>query len=331
MSYNQPGPYGGQPPQGQPGPYGQQPPQGQPGYGYPQQPPQGEPGYGYPQQPPQGEQPGYGYPQQPPQGVPQQGYGQPQQPGPYGQQPQQPPYGGAPGFPPPQGAPKKKTGLIIGSVIVALAVIGGGAYFLVGGGSSDVADDGAHKLITPATVIGGEYKKSESSSSADSGGMTDEDLKDAGKWGVKNPKDVTAQYEAGSVEENPFGAKMMPFAGVWGEVEDPEKAVDGMFKYLKEQAQKEEGGDTPTFEGDAKSFKPDGLDGAVMKCQMAKMDMGEAAGPAEVNFPVCIWGDYSTLAFAMPVNMADAMAGKGSLEDAAAITAKLRNDVRVKA
>ncbi|MYW34795.1 hypothetical protein GT040_37340, partial [Streptomyces sp. SID2119] len=25
MSYNQPGPYGGQPPQGQPGPYGQQP------------------------------------------------------------------------------------------------------------------------------------------------------------------------------------------------------------------------------------------------------------------------------------------------------------------
>ncbi|MFE6164288.1 hypothetical protein ACFQ7F_35820 [Streptomyces sp. NPDC056486] len=45
MSYHQPGPYGGQPPQ-QPGPYGQQGP-----YGAPQQPPPPQPGYGYPQQP----------------------------------------------------------------------------------------------------------------------------------------------------------------------------------------------------------------------------------------------------------------------------------------
>lgn len=323
MSYNQPGPYGGQQPQGQPGPYGQQPPQGQPG-------PYGQPGYGYPQQPPQG-QPGYGYPQQPP-GVPQQGYGQPQQPGPYGQPPQQPPYGGAPGFPPPQGTPKKKTGLIIGSVIVALAVIGGGAYFLVGGGSSEVADDGAHKLITPATVLDGEYKKSEDSDGSASGGMSKEDLRDAAKWGVKNPKEVSAQYESGDVEENPFAAKMLPYAGVWGEIEDPEKAVDGMFAYLKSEAAKEEGGDTPTFEGDAKSFQPEGLDGAVMKCQLAKMKMPDGgSGPSEMSLPICIWGDYSTLGFAMPVELASAMGGKpGSLDEAAKATAKLRNDVRVK-
>ncbi|GGV32896.1 hypothetical protein GCM10010277_17680 [Streptomyces longisporoflavus] len=62
MSYNQPGPYGNQPPQ-QPGPYGQQPP-----YGAPQQPPAPQPGYGY------------GYPQQPQ--------------GPYGQVPPPPPQGG---------------------------------------------------------------------------------------------------------------------------------------------------------------------------------------------------------------------------------------------
>lgn len=50
-----------------------------------------------------------------------------------------------------------------------------------------------------------------------------------------------------------------------------------------------------------------------------------------MNFPICIWGDYSTLGFAMPVDMATALAGKGgSLEDAAKTTAKLRNDVRVK-
>ncbi|MFE3590841.1 hypothetical protein ACFXOY_25380 [Streptomyces niveus] len=319
MSYNQPGPYGGQQPQGQPGPYGQQPPQGQPGYGYPQQPPQG--------------QPGYGYPQQPPQGVPQQGYGQPQQPGPYGQ-PQQPgPYGGAPGFPPPQGgAPKKKTGLIIASVVVALAVIGGGAYFLVGGGSSDVADDGPHKLITPATVLDGEYKKSESSDGSDSGGMSKDDMKDAEKWGVTNPKDVEAQYEAGDAQENPFGAKLLPFAGVYGEVEDPEKAVDGMFAYLKSESEKDGGSDVPAFVGSPKEFKPEGLDGAVVKCQEMSIKNEDAtAGPKEMKFPVCIWGDYSTLGFSMPVDLASAMGGKsGSMEEAAATTAKLRNDVRVK-
>ncbi|WP_406325388.1 hypothetical protein [Streptomyces niveus] len=306
MSYNQPGPYGGQQPQGQPG-------------------------YGYPQQPPQG-QPGYGYPQQPPQGVPQQGYGQPQQPGPYGQ-PQQPgPYGGAPGFPPPQGAPKKKTGLIIASVVVALAVIGGGAYFLVGGGSSDVADDGPHKLITPATVLDGKYKKSESSTGSDSGGMSKDDMKDAEKWGVTNPKDVEAQYEAGDVEKNPFAAQLLPFAGVYGEVEDPEKAVDGMFAYLKSESEKDGGSDVPAFVGTPKEFKPEGLDGAVVKCQEMSIKNEDAtAGPKEMKFPVCIWGDYSTLGFSMPVDLASAMAGKsGSLEEAAATTAKLRNDVRVK-
>ncbi|MGW0902451.1 hypothetical protein [Streptomyces sp. NPDC002853] len=58
MSYNQPGPYGGQPQQ-QPGPYGRQGP-----YGGPQQPPAPQPGYGYPQQP----QAPYGQVPPPPQG-----------------------------------------------------------------------------------------------------------------------------------------------------------------------------------------------------------------------------------------------------------------------
>ncbi|MFE0131599.1 hypothetical protein ACFWY6_08470 [Streptomyces sp. NPDC059037] len=53
MSYNQPGPYGGQQPQ-QPGPYGQQPQAPQPGYGYPQQP---QAPYGQPPQAPYGQVP----------------------------------------------------------------------------------------------------------------------------------------------------------------------------------------------------------------------------------------------------------------------------------
>jgi len=119
----QPGPWeqgqGGQPPQGPSGPL--------PGY------PQGQPGYppGYGGQPGFGGQPGYG--QQPPPG-----YGQPPPgyPG-YGQQPG---YGGGRG---PGGGPlppkKKSTGLILGLVggALALLVLIGGIALVFGGDDGD--------------------------------------------------------------------------------------------------------------------------------------------------------------------------------------------------
>ncbi|GAA1175191.1 hypothetical protein GCM10009654_35470 [Streptomyces hebeiensis] len=325
MSYNQPGPYGGQPPQ-QPGPYGQ-PPQGppQPGYGYPQQPPQGVP--------PQG--PGYGYPQQAPQGP----YGQPPQ-APYGQQPpqgpygQQPPYGGAP-YPPPQGGePKKKTGLVIGASVVALAVIAGGAYFLVGGGGgSSVADDGPHKLTTPATVLGGTFKKAEDGGSST---FSDDDLKDAAEWGVKNPKDVSASYESGS-KDNPMAQKQLSFGGVYGEIDDPEATVDAMFAYMKKSAAEDKDSETEgEFVGEPEAFEPEGLEGAVLKCQDVKLTnkeagSGAAAGPKEFTMPMCIWGDRSTLSLVMNVDVAGLVTGQSTaLKDAADTAAKLRGDVRVK-
>lgn len=103
------------------------PPGGQPPFGDPQQSGQG---YGPPQQP-------YGQPQQS-YGQPQQSYGQPQQP--YGYPPQggpgyPPPHGGQ-GYPPPggpgsypppgyQGPPKKRrTGLIIGLLVLVLVIAG---------------------------------------------------------------------------------------------------------------------------------------------------------------------------------------------------------------
>ena len=47
--------------------------------------------------------------------------------------------------------------------------------------------------------------------------------------------------------------------------------------------------------------------------------------------PVCIWGDHSTIGVNISIELANAMAGKpGDLEKTAELTAKLRNDVRVK-
>ncbi|MEU5953821.1 hypothetical protein [Streptomyces sp. NPDC047525] len=326
MSYNQPGPYGGQQPQ-QPGPYGQQPgPYGQP---------------------PQAPQPGYGYPQQAPQGVPpQQPYSQPQQPGPYGQQPQAP-YGQVP--PPPQGG-GKKTGIIIATVVAVAAVAVGGYFVFAGGddkdggkkgGSSSVAgggsgieDDGPHKLITPATVLT-EYKKGEEG--AAESGMTSSDVREAEKHGVKNAKDVSAQYQAGD-EDNPLSQKILQFNGVYGDIADPETVVDAMFGEAEKNAQEGSGsgGQKMTLVGSPKSYSPAGLDGALLKCQEMKVDLGTSSAgssqsPSEMSMATCIWGDKSTLGIVITTDVANAMSGKSAdLDEAAEKTAKFRKEVRVK-
>ncbi|MEU6825677.1 hypothetical protein ABZ921_34125 [Streptomyces atriruber] len=349
MSYNQPGPYGGQQPQ-QPGPYGQQPQQPGP-YGQPPQAPQ--PGYGYPQQAP---------PQAPPQAPQQGGYSQPQQPAPYGQPPQPPygqqaPYGQVPP-PPPGGGGGKKTGLIIAAVAVVAAAAVGGYFVFAGGdddkggkngGSSNVAggggddsgikDDGPHKLTTPSLVMT-DYKKDESRSD----GLNSIDLDKAEAAGVKNPKDVQAQYQSGS-KDNPMAQKVLTFGGVYGDIADPEGVVDHMFTNARKK--NEAGGangESVTLVGEPKEYKPAGLDGAVLKCQEMKVDLGGGAGTSgstagtsgssgssKMSAATCIWGDHSTLGYVVTTDVASALAGTpADLDEAASTTAKFRGEVRVK-
>nr|WSS61819.1 hypothetical protein OG284_11535 [Streptomyces sp. NBC_01177] len=335
MSYNQPGPYGGQPPQGQPGPYGQQPgPYGQqPGpYGGPppQGPPQGQPGYGYPQQAPQGVPPQ----QQPPQGY---GYPQGQQPGPYGQQPPTPPYGGQqayPGMPPqPGGAPKKKTGLIIGAAVVALAVVAGGVYFLTsGGGNGDVADSTKGYKLTPAASVD-DYKKDTTKSSSDT--LTSKEKAEAEALGIKDAHKAEAQYASGELEKNPLTTKMLMLFGYWGDVSDPAKALDGMFTQAKMGMAANDDAKT-SLVGSPKEATPEGFEGALMKCQDMKVindeaDGSVANGPKEMVMPVCIWSDYSTVGAVIGVDIGAAMTNKSmSQDETAALAAKLYNTSRTK-
>ncbi|MFE6890731.1 hypothetical protein [Streptomyces sp. NPDC057694] len=321
MSYNQPGPYGGQQPQ-QPGPYGQQPQQPGPyGQQQPQQPPQ--PGYGYPQQAPPGvppQQPNpYGQQPQQPQ-APQAGYGYPQQQAPYGQDQ----YGQYPPQPPAGGGGGKKVGLIIGAVAV-VAAIGVGAYFVIGGsgsGSQSVSDDGAHKLSTPATVLT-EYKKDASTT----GGFSSSDMQDAEKDGLKNGTPVNASYKAGEASD-PLNGKMLQFQGAYGEIDDPGKLVTGMFD---KGALGSSGDGKTSLVGSPTDYSTDDY---VMKCQELKTD-GSAAGSTagkDVHMPVCIWADNSTVALVIPITLSDMMSGKtADLKSAADITAKLRKEVRVPA
>lgn len=324
MSYNQPGPYGGQPPQGQPGPYGQQPGP------YGGQPPQG---------PPQG-QPGYGYPQQAPQGVPPQGYGYPQgqQPGPYGQQPPTPPYGGQqayPGMPPQPGAPKKKTGLIIGAAVVALAVVAGGVYFLTSGGSSnsDVADSTKGYKLTPAASV--DTYKQDTAKATPSKPLAGKEKTKAEAMGIKNPNQVSAQYVSGD-EKNPLTMKSLVFTGFWGEVSDPAKVVDGAFKNAELEMTKDGNSGNVSLVGSPEAVTPEGFEGALMKCQSLKTinedaDGSVEKGPKQIITPVCVWTDYSTVGIVVGVDVGAMMTDKAMpQEDVATLAAKLYNTSRTK-
>ncbi|WP_338676671.1 hypothetical protein V1460_29660 [Streptomyces sp. SCSIO 30461] len=350
MSYNQPGPYGGQPPQ-QPGPYGGQPPQqpgpygggqpgpygrppqapAQPGYGYPQTPPQS--GYGYPQAPPQ---PGYGYPGQPPQQQPGP-YGQPpHQQGPYGQPLQQPPYGAGPGVypaPPAQGG-GKKVGLIIGGVAV-VAAIAVGAYFVFGGGAT-LADDGPHKLTTPAKVLG-EYN---SLSNGNQAGSTDNSVsEDLEKSGVKDGKSVVGAYTTADLDPSELNrfdladpttwppelatAKGISFFGAYGRIDDPKKALDTLFADMNKNASGS--GGKGKLVGTPEEVSPDDFDNGTMKCQAA-----EGSDPVTKQTKTdwfCAWADYSTIAMVSPGDRTKNVDKDTAMD----ITAKLRNEIRTKA
>ncbi|MFI1281496.1 hypothetical protein ACH4U5_12180 [Streptomyces sp. NPDC020858] len=308
MSYNQPGPYGQQPQQ--PGPYGQQPGP------YGQQPPPPGP-YGQP-----APQPGYGYPQQP--GVPPQGYPQqqPQQPG-YGYQ-QQPPYGAVP----PQQPKKSKAGVIIGVVVAVAVIAGGGWYFLgSGAGGAIAADTKGYKLVAPESVD--DFKKDPKYEDKP---FTEKDKKEAEAAGIKNPTKAAMNYLAGD-PKNPLTAKGLNFSGVYGEIADPEKTVDGYFAMAKLENSKD-GKSNVELLGSPKTVKPTGFEGAVMKCQDVKFTAKDTStkGPKEATLPICIWGDFSTLAMVSATDVASILAGKPGYnqEQTAELAAKLYKTARVK-
>ncbi|MBM7167957.1 hypothetical protein JQK87_05940 [Streptomyces sp. G44] len=283
----------------QPGPYGSPPPQ-QPGpYGGP---------------PPQ--QPGpYGGPP-------------PQQPGPYGQHPQQQPapYGQFP--PPPRGGGGKKTGLVIGAVVVVAAAAVGGYFLFAKDDGSSVADDGKrYKLTAPATVLGN-FKKLEGSGGG--GGMSSSDLEDLEKRGISNPKDIHAAYQHG---EGP-AMKSLNYSGVYGDVDDPEKVVDAMFAETEKNSMNGSDGGMKLI-GEPQEFTPDGFENGIMKCQKAEYSMGavgsdDAGVPNSFQTPMCVWGDHSTVAYAVYSDAAATRTGEDiALKDLAAQVADLRDDVRV--
>ncbi|MEV6318298.1 hypothetical protein [Streptomyces sp. NPDC051776] len=298
-----PGPHGG----GTPHPYAQGGTAGQPGYGYPSQP---GPGQAPPQQV-------HGYPGQ---ALPGPYGGGPQQPAPYGGQPGpygQQPYGMMPPPPPQGGGNGKKAGIIIGAA-VAVAAVGLGIFFLAEGGSGTGGDDGPHKLTTPATVATEYERKGDGLHGPGIGPRSGEDL--AELPGISDAHPVQAEYVTDS-------KKQMLLTGVWGEIDDPEQVVDAMFVVLTKSA--EDGGEAEPV-GSPEEVEPEGLGGAVMKCQRFRLTSDDPSAVVKsATIPMCIWGDSSTVAGVVLMDPLAAIAGKADLDEAADTTAKVRGNARV--
>ncbi|WP_190020729.1 hypothetical protein [Streptomyces hiroshimensis] len=303
MSYNQPGPYGQQPPQ-QPGPYAQGAPAGQPGYGYPPPPP-----------PPPGTP--YGAPQQP-----QQPWGAPQQP--------QPGYPGQypPPVPPQSGGKGKAIGITIGAVAVVGALIAGAMYFM-GGGDGEVKP---YTIVMPDKLLDGKYTKASVSSpgakQTDTKDLTDD--KGAKELGITNGTGVSGAYTSAE--------KMsLSVTGVYGELSDPSKTVDAMIAKMEENQKKNEG----TMQGYKietvtpwTEFSPSGFDGAVMKCRLQKATFTAGAMSSSSEASSCLWSDSSAMGIVRHTApgkspYGEASTGKTmSVQELAEATAKVRNEVR---
>ncbi|CAM5686761.1 putative protein OS=Streptomyces tendae OX=1932 GN=F3L20_26460 PE=4 SV=1 [Streptomyces tendae] len=203
-----------------------------------------------------------------------------------------------------------------------------GAYFLIGGGggAGGLEDDGPHKLSAPSSILSDEYDRQGPAQEEKAGSS---DAKDLAQAGVSDATSVTAIYSTTDLTtldpEDPSDlaklqtAENITYFGVYGKVEDPEKALDVMFTQMHKNTDDEK----VTLVGDPKSVSPDGLDGAVMKCQEAETTH-PVTNKEQTTF-MCVWADYSTVAVVEPT----ATGKTYSMDESAGLAADVRKEVRV--
>ncbi|MFH8370486.1 hypothetical protein [Streptomyces sp. NPDC018031] len=233
---------------------------------------------------------------------PQGGFGQPQ-PG-YGPPPPLPP-----GPPPGRSGGSGKAAVIVISAVLAIALVGGGVWYFLGTGSDgpELTDDGKnYELTAPRTVLG-EF-------TLDNPGETDDDItyEQTKELGIKRAHAIDAEYDAGDVVDGVV-AKDVNLSGVWGEVEDPQQAVDSAFALMTQ-------GMGPDSEAEAvgspERVEPEDLTDAVMKCQVIKWTNSQETR--------CVWADYSTIG----IVSAKERDKEVTIDAAARIAADLRDEVR---
>jgi hypothetical protein len=205
-------------------------------------------------------------------------------------------------------------------------------------GGAIAADDGTrYSLSLPEES--GEFHKFEDTGEEP---PTEEEIR---RLGLRDVESGSAEYRnmdptAGGDTRWEPGTISLRVAGFWGEVEDPERAVDEMFALAAEGF--EEAGEEEGIEIGMMSSSSDFTDSeVVLKCQLVRGDEEDSNLGYALEYPLCVWADYSTLGLVDVVSLPDLPPGFDinsdetpqieapepvSLDDAAEYARQLRTD-----
>ncbi|MFE3204481.1 hypothetical protein [Embleya sp. NPDC059237] len=205
---------------------------------------------------------------------------------------------------------------------------GGGS---VSGGAVAAGTKG-YKLVVPESIDA--YTKSSSG--------TTPGAKEAEELGIKNAQTVSGVYNAPDPDPDNrarLGGTRLTFHGFHGEITDPAKALDTYLANVGNKGMKG-GGKAPGTDiqpiAGAKTVKPAGFEGALMKCQVMQFTYSKSDAAtkalADFRFPVCAWADYATLGGVDVAVLTEMKTGGEGIspDEAAALTAKLYNLARQK-
>lgn len=206
-------------------------------------------------------------------------------------------------------------GIVVG-VVFGLPALSGVLLYVSSGGQGDRhhvpsasggggKDSERYRLTVPHALLDGQYTLAQDLSQT----MDD---KLAGQRNGRNEHDmrmVSGQYTITSGDEQ----QTMLFAGSYGEIDDPHRALDNMLRGMSEN-------EGVTVTTPAKEITPPGAQTPVTCEVLAATRAGQSNSVA-----VCGWSDHSTVAtVSVPGDSAD-------LDAAAMKTLRIRNETRVRA
>ncbi|MEV0264649.1 hypothetical protein AB0I49_25370 [Streptomyces sp. NPDC050617] len=239
--------------------------------------------------------------------------------------------------PPRRGMGPGKIIAIVAGSLVGVTVLGGVATALMsGGGSSSSASSptassspsspsssespsapsgsgpgsAEYRLTVPKSLAGGEYTLAK-----DLTGSLDDKLGDRNSGpNERGMRNAGGQYMSASGKT----PTTLVFSGMYGDIADPDVAVESMLKGVGEA----DGTEVTT---PARTITPPGADEPV-RCQVISLSRAGASG----TMPVCAWSDHSTVATVLETSGA-ADGGAPDMETLAKRAAAVRDEVRVKA
>ncbi|MDT0450523.1 hypothetical protein [Streptomyces hesseae] len=234
------------------------------------------------------------------------------------QQPYAYPYAQSGGWGAPMAPPPRRglsagaiVGIVVG-VVFGLPALSGVLLYVSSGGqgqrhhaSSPVPDSERYRLKVPSALLDGQYTLAQDLSKT----MDD---KLAGERNGRNEHDmrmVSGQYTTSSGEEQ----ETMLFAGSYGEIDDPHRALDSMLRGMSEN-------EGVTVTTPAKEVTPPGAQTPVT-CQV----LGANRAGQSNSVVVCGWSDHST------VGTVSVPGDSGDFDAAAMKTLRIRNETRVRA